>query len=255
MKPAHHTRDITGLRTVLRGRPPQQDNRNAGSTGSKNLGVGGASSRIFGDEKFDALILQQSGFFGLAKWSARENEAVRNCTAGEGVETVRPIDGADEIEMLRRFGECRQIEAAMGQENAPGRLGECGNRLLDRVHFCPEILLLTLPCRTRQLNQRNLRRGTGNHSVSRHLCGEGVGRIDDAGDVFLCEVAEQPGNATKAATAKRHGLHRRLGSPGKRQGKAPRLPSALVVQAFGKLARLKSAAQNKDMMWLQRTYP
>ena len=237
MKPAQNLINAAGLPTRFRFGAAQQNNRDMRRAGGGDFAIGCHAAGIFGDQNVDMFGGEQRGFFGLRKWSARQDKA-----AIEAFQAFGRINGADEIKMVRRTDELSQIQSAMGEKNALWSRWQCRDRCRHRINLLPQIARLLLPRGPRQLDQRNLQPGACQSSVTRHLTGKGMGCINDGGYVLHFEIGHQAFDAAKTTGAKWHGLARRLRAASERQGGVH-----FACKRQRQRASLGCAARNENM--------
>ncbi len=242
VKPAQNLINAAGLRASFRFGAAQQNHRDMRRAGGGDFAIGCRAAGILSYQNVDMFRGEQCGLFGLCKWSARQDQAVRHPGLRKLSQSGWRINGADEVKMVRRADKLSQIQPAMGEENALEGRWQRRDRFCHRINLMPQVAWLLLPCGPRQLNQRNLRSGACQSSVARHLTGKGMGCINDGGDVLNFEIGRQAFDATKTTGAKWHGLARRLRAASERQGGVH-----FACKRQRQRASLGCAAQNENM--------
>ena len=154
------------------------------------------------------------------------------------------VDAADEIMMLRRLAERRELVAAERDEHAARRKAK---RLHGGAHvgdFIPAVAVDRLPCRPAQRDQANVgeRRSAGR--VERHRRRIRMGGIDQRGDALGAQVGGKTLGPAEPADPRRHRLlRRRGGAAGERERHGKR---AAFGEPSRELPRFRRAAENED---------
>jgi len=157
---------------------------------------------------------------------------------------VYGIDAADQIMVLRRRGERRDLLAPERQEHMARKSAKRGDGAGGVGNFDPAIPCNRGPGRAAQRNQRHFRERCGTRRIGGDGGRIGMRRIDENIDARGGEMVREPVGAAEAAAAHRDRLRRwRRGAAGKRQRHHK---VAAVGEAGGKLPRLRGAAQYED---------
>ncbi len=179
-------------------------------------------------------------FVGLVKGAAAGD--IRGMRHGK--RRIDRIDAADEIMVLRRLHEWRELVAPQRHKDPAQSAPERGHRLRDIGDLGPAIAGKAQPRRPVEREVRNLRTLGRTHGIFRDRCRVGMRRIDQGVDACNSEIIGKPLGAAETAGAHRDRLRRGCGgAPGERERHGE-------VRARGKPRRkpprLRRAAENED---------
>ena len=163
---------------------------------------------------------------------------------GQGHNVGRPINGANDIAVLRRGGERGELQTAMSQKNMPRRLTERSNRGFGIVSGNPAVAVLLLPCGPGERHQRNAGTSASADGVFRNAHGERMGGVDDCINTFRKEKIAKPVGPAKTADAARN---RRLsGVFGTAREGQYRGDVIALRQTLRQQARLRGASKDEN---------
>ncbi len=238
MKPRQHVSHRLNAVPVGYGGAVDQDHRQVQRTGGIKLGTGTGAAGVLGDDMADVVGLQHGKVAFQGEGASRDDGfGVRQGQAG------RRVDKPQKIMMLGLCGKNLKLLATDGEEDFGRVIGQGRQRRLHRGHVLPAVARAGLPRLTLQRQQRQVGDFRGLYGVRADLGGEGMGGVQDVGDSFSAQIADQTLNAAKAADAVRQGLgDRAFGSSGVGEYAC----NALIGQGFGKLRGLGCAAEQKD---------
>ena len=218
------------------------DHRNAQGARRRELGIRLRAAAVFGDQHINALRAHQSDLVINGKWAARENE----CGVARHFMRRRLINAAHEIGMRAGTPESAERQTAHREKDPPRTRTQGINRRFNVADALPVITLSGAPFRTREDQTRDVKRLAGLCRMTRHLRGEGMRRIDHAGDRLAFEIGDQTLNTTKAANSMRDGWTGwRFSATGKRED---RIKIGAINQSARYCARLRRTAQNQNTL-------
>ena len=180
-----------------------------------DLAVGRRAAAILGDDRIDAVALEQGAILRLAERPARgQIDRLRH-----GKRRIDGIDASHQIKMLRRGDERRELLPSEREEYAARRLAESLNRPLHCLDLDPMIAGDARPGRTPQRQQLHVRRASGLGGIGGDGGGIGMRRVDQRVDALAAQIFGEALGAAEPADANRHGLRQRLRrAAGERQG-------------------------------------
>lgn len=237
MKPSEDVRRLLKTQARRNSGTIDEDHAQAQAPRGIKLGPCADAARIFRDDDFDAMHLQQGEIFFEGEGSARQDDIRRKG------QIARRIDEAQKVIVLGLCSESFKLQPTDGEKDAGLGFWQGLDGSLHRRHQIPAIARLGRPRLTFECHQRHSLCRASHNGMGRHLGGEGMCRVDHMGDAFLTQVGTQAFDAAKAANADRQGLaHRRICSTGigKDGGKL------LFRQGFRHEARFGRAAEKKD---------
>lgn len=222
-------------------RAVDEDNGQAKGARGGDLAVGGLAPAVLGHDHLDAPGGEQRALVGLGKGASGE-ERLR---AGRQVGGRDGLDAADEVGVLRRGAEGRDLLPADGEQDAPGRPAEGRRRRGHVRHADPAVAGARLPRRALQDDEGNGRCGRGPRGVFRDPAREGMGRVHENGDGVGAEPVGEAVRSSEAAHA--NGGGRKLGRAGP-AGEGKRDPEARAGgKAGGERPGLAGAAKDEDV--------
>ncbi len=232
-------RHIIHGRVVSLSRPLDHDDRQAEPSCGLDLSIAGAATGIFRDQCLDAVFFQHADFIIQRKRTTRGDVARMRQFQWR----LHGVNAADEIAVLGRGFERKQLLPSQSQKHAPAFAAERNNSLLDAVDTMPCVIRLALPGGTRKRHKRDLgklRRLNGIGGNLRRIGMRGVHQnIETPG---ANEIRKTYGTA-KTATAHRHRLFdRRECSTG--HGKQNSV-AGVFCQPAGQNAGIRRAAKDE----------
>ncbi len=230
---------VSGLR-LWHGRPVDHDDGQAEHPCRIDLRTRACASRIFGDNQVDAVRAHQ-GEIAVQREGAAIDQQMMVRQRGQ---RFGRIDEAEQIMMLRLGGEGFNMHASERQHNAAGRPVERADGARNIGDMGPAVALPRLPFRAGEHEMGHPRLPRGDGGIGADNRGEGVGRVDEVGELFRLQISRQPLSTAKAADAHRHRLGTRVSGA---SGIAQHRPLAAFGQSFRQRARLGGAAKDQDM--------
>ena len=214
------------------------DDRNAEAGGGGEFGHGRRAAGVLGHHDLYAVLLQQGAFGGFVVGAAGgQHEGAGRGGGGR-------VDRAEDVVVLRRRGEWREVFLADGEEDAAGYRAERVGGFLDGGDFMPGRAGGAGPGGAVYRQQRRPGLGGGGGGVVGHLRGEGVGGVEQGVDLVLAEVGGQAVDAAEAADAAGDRLRDGVaGAAGERQGRVPRA----VGERAGQAGSFGGAAEDQDV--------
>lgn len=202
---------------VRPGWPCDHDDGQLERPGGEQFGACGLAAGIFGDDDFNTVLdehLPVSSFCERA--TRRDDVRARWQSVGR-----RGIHAADGVIVPSGGYERGEVFAADGQQHPALGSAQCGGGLGHAGHWHPMIAGFSLPGRSLDHQDGDLRCPRGGGGIGAHLHREGMGGDDERLDAVSQQVVREPGNAAKAATAPGDFRQARGGCPaGKREGGA-----------------------------------
>ena len=222
------------------GRPAQHDDRDCERTRRRDLAVAGVPAAIFGDQNVDSAPLEQRAFILRA-----ERAAHRQIFGTRQLEWRRNwIDAADDIVMLRRRHEGRELLATHCQKYAARQLSQLARGFRHCADLLPAVTFLLDPWRPTQHQEADIGEPRSLDRVARDLHGEGMGCVNERADALRCEIIGKPPCAAKPADAEwDRSADRRRGPARKRQGDGGALA---IREALSEVPCFRCAAENED---------
>lgn len=178
-------------------RPADQHHRQRKIPRRFDLGRGGASAGISGNDNVGVEILKHGSITGTVEWPARDDYLC----IGQRQWIERRINQPNQINVLRIRNESLQMLAADTKEDTALRVTERLRGCRDIIDLDPAIARRALPGRPFQRQQRHSGSLASRDCVRAHLRGEWMGRIDDAVDILGTKVVHKASHAAKAADA------------------------------------------------------
>ncbi len=221
-------------------RTAQHDHWQAERAGGCNLAVGRFTAAVASDDDLDRVLRKECALIGFHEWAALDDVAC----VWQRERSVRRIDAANDIVMLRRRLERHELLAAERKKNAAW----CGAQRLHGafhvVDFGPTIAADARPGWAAQRKQLNICLFCGVCRVPGYLRRIRMGSVDQQVDAFAPQVVREPVCAAEAAHAHRHALRCRLfGAPGERELHGN---MRALRQCAGKRPRFGRASEYKD---------
>ena len=209
--------------------------------GRGDLAIGRAAAAVLGDDDLDPVRDHQRALVGFAERPARGDvDDMR-----QRQRRIDRIDAADQIKMLRRFGERREFVAAERDEYAARRSARaCAPR-----RAASSTSVQRSPATATQGGRRSATNGTSvlraaAHGVGRNDAGIGMRGVDQRVDALADEIIGKPAAPPKPPTANRHGLRAPArGAAGERQR---HVEIARPARRSASSARFRGAAENED---------
>lgn len=223
-----------------RRRAGNHDELGAEETGGLNLGIGGRTAAILGDDSIDAMFPHE---FDLAL--KREGAAVEHiCDVRQKERRFDGIDTAHQIKMLR--GDLGMMSAlASGRKKDAARGGaKCCDCSRDVRHDMPMVAGFRDPFGTDQDDRGNAAACGCSCSIGRNAFGEGMGSIDQKVVAFGRQKIGKALRTAEAADTDGNGLSdRSFRSTGQRQKD---IEIVSLGEFGGKPARFPRAAEDEN---------
>jgi len=176
-------------------RAADEDDGDAQFAGGDEFCAGGVAAGVFADERVDGVFLHQGAF------AFRCERAAGGDVGGVWHWFRNRVDSTDEVMVLKGVCVSGQFETAHGEEDAFRRGAEGGKCSGMAGDFRPLVALRGCPCGSGEGKQRRAGLRGGLCGVPWHAGGEGVGGIDECGDVVGVHPIGQPRCAPEAADA------------------------------------------------------
>lgn len=223
-----------------RGRPCDHGDRKAERAGGIELGAGSAAAAVLGYDEINGMVAQKGGFIFQTEGSACFDKG----GMGQIERRCDGVDGPDEIVVLRRAGKRGQFLPAQRDEDAPRPVSGKVEGFGKICDLTPVVTGARRPGRAAHGDQRYAGLPGSRGGIGRHARGEGMGGVDQEGDVMFTQPAGEAVRAAKAAAAGCNRLGKGfLGASGQREdgGKV-----VAPGDKTGELACLAAAAQNEN---------
>ena len=227
-------------RGVTQSAPTDHDDFDAKRPRGGNLSVSRVAAAVFRNHRVDSMPGYQRAIMHLAKRSARGDVT---CIR-QRQRRIDWVDTAEQIEVLWRGDEWRQIVASQRDKDATRLLTERAHRCGRVVHFGPAITVDTTPRRPPQCNESHAGLAGGDDCVLGNRRRIRMRGIDQCIDTLFDQVVSEAVSAAKAANPYRHGMWNwSCGAAGQRQRDrqiATHCESLTEQAGFGR------AAENED---------
>ncbi len=205
-----------------------------------DFAIGGVAAAVLGDDDVDRVLFHECAVVGFAERTACGDISYM----GHWQRRIDRIDAADQIKVLWRVDERRELVAAERDKDA-ARLFANG------AHCCGGVACLDPaiagnggPRRPPQRHERHAGAACGGRGVVRNDVRIRMGGVDQGVDSLRNEIVGEARCAAKTADADWHGVrNRRRGAAGERQR---HVEIAAPGEAFAKEARFRGAAENED---------
>ena len=222
-------------------RPAQQHHRDAERARRNDLAVGREAAAVLRDHDIDRMSEEQRPLLLLFEGTSAENVArMRNRQR-----RIHRIDASNQIMVLGRRSEVRDLLPAQRKEHIPGLDAQRAHGLVRIENFGPPITGDGTPWRPAQRNHRSFRLRGGGERVSRDRRRIRMSRINQCVDRIVAQILRESGDPAEAAAPYGYGLSRgRGGAARQRQG---RRDIGAGREALPQLARLRRASQNEDV--------
>jgi len=240
IEPRHRSLDRFDRGRFWRCGPAHYDHVKPERTRRGNFAVGGIAAAVLRNNHIDGVRGQQRAIVSLAERPARGNVGhVR-----QRQRRIDRIDAADQIMMLRRAGEGRDLVTAKRDKNAARFVTDSDHRRAGITHLDPVIALYGGPGRPAQRHERHSDLTRGRCGIGRNDAGIGMRRINQCVDVLLEEVIGKTASTAEPADANRYGLrHGRSRPSGERQRD---VETAAFGEAFAEQAPFRCATEDED---------
>ena len=206
----------------------------------RDLAVGRAPATVLGDHRIDSMRAHKRLIMGRAERTTIGDIA----DARQRQRRFDGVDAADQIKVLRRRDERRELGAAERNKDPARSFSQSAHRISDIDCFDPTVTRNSAPWRPAKHNQRHARLVGGSAGICRNDIGVGMRRVDQSVDAFLANILGKTGGAAEAAAANRHRLwRRRLGAAGQR---CDDFEIRAFRQPLGQFSRFGRAAEDKD---------
>lgn len=237
-----HDRFIDSLDRGRLGRlwTAQHNDGDAEPAGGGDLAIACRAAAVFGHHDVDGVIEEQHAVIRFAKRPARSQiGGVR-----QRQRRIDRIDASDQIKVLWRVSERRELAAPKRNEYAARPISQFADRLAHIRRFVPAVATYGKPRRPAERDEVNAGCAGGSGSIGRHDLRIRMRCVDHRIDALFNEIMRQPGGAAETAAPDRHRQRRRRHGPaGERQHN---LKIGALGQALGQTARFGGAAEDKD---------
>lgn len=205
-----------------------------------DLGVCRLTARVLADDNVNTLRPHERQLIVETKWSAAQDHlGTRRQTT-----LLRRVDGTDEVAMLGRRPEGRDLGSPNGEKHST-RLGS--KRCHRSVRVCDLAPIITCrghPGRALQAQQRKVQRVGGDNSIRRNARGVRMGCVDNCFDLLAAHPVDEPLCAPKTPDARgAGGQQRRLGASRQRVG---RREPPVARQGLSQRVTLRCASEYED---------
>ena len=229
-----------------RGRPAHDDDFDPKRARRFDLGVGRAAAAVLGDQRLHRLVAHKRDFV-----CEREGPPLKDeLAAGKGVDLRGPVDRPDDIAMLGRSREGRELQPALGEEDCFRGGSESVNGLIDCRDLDPAIAKLACPGWASEDDMRRIRRSASRDRIRGHARSERMRRVDDGADALADKKSGQACDATEAANALGDRRLRGIGGrPGERQHGRNIGVASKPARERARLRRATENEQTKRLQW------
>ena len=225
---------------IGRRRAAQHDDGDAKRTRGGDLAVASRAAAVLGDDGIDSVVKQQRAVIRFAERAARSHKGRER----QGRRRIDRIDAADQIKVLRRLYQRRELAAPQCNEDTARPNSQHAYRVAGIGRFVPAIAIDGKPRRPGERNEGNARSARGGAGVHRYHVRIRMRCVDHRIDPLFDQIFRKPGSAAKSAAADRHGQRGwRHGAAGERKHD---LEVSALGQALRQAARFGGAAEDKD---------
>ncbi len=239
-KPRHHRINVEQLSSKISLRAPHHDDRNFKNSCCLDLCVGRRSTAVLADNDVNAFVPHELYFRTLGERPPRKNKAM----PGQLHDVSRPIDRADNVGMLRRPREGRQLQPAVSKENTSRTISKSPNCRINVINHKPPIANLLLPSRPGESNERKASTLASAPRIFRNAHGERMRSVDHRINVLGHQIIVKSIDPSKTANSERdwrqHGI---FSATGERQY---RFESDVPGETLRQHAGFFGASKNKD---------
>jgi hypothetical protein len=240
MQPRQRSIDGVDAGNRRRWRTRDHDDRDAERAGGSDLGVGGIATAVLRHHHLDGM-LDQCGAFRLHIEGTALEQILRARQRDRGINL---FDASDQIEVLWRANEGRQLLTAHSEEDASRLAAEQLSSGVAVAGIDPVIAFNRNPRRTRQHQQRRSGALCRGRRMRGHVGGVRMCGIDQGVNAMITQVAGESIDAAKAARTQRQRLRgRRAGATGERHRRIDVRPRGDLP---GEFTRFGGPAQNED---------
>ena len=202
------------------------------------LRLGPRAAGVLGDDQLGPVVTQQGDVSGQVERPSGEGHGRMRQGQRRGGLVHQP----QQIMVLRMVGKDGQRLLADGQKDPRRHLRQRGGGGFNTWQMGPIVGGSLGPRGPFKSGQQDACLRAGGMGITAHLRGEGMGRVDHAGDVVLRDKRQQSGHAAKAT----HAGGQRLRHRGRRaSGIAEQRIIATVGQRAGEAGGLCRAAKNE----------
>jgi hypothetical protein len=232
-----HRRDRRCLRQQW---PPQHDHGQAKGTRCRDLAIGRASAAVLRNDDADPIAGKQRAFVCFLKWATGSQVSGMR----HGKRRIDRVHAANEIGMLRRIGEWRELLAAQCEENAARLAAERADCSGHIAHLSPLVAGCRNPWGPPQRHHGYASLSCSMYRIGGHGGCIGMGCVEQYVDALACEVLRKSLRTTEAANPDRHRLRcGRCGATRKREG---HIKVCATCKLGSKAPRFSSAAEYQD---------
>lgn len=206
----------------------------------RKLGVGGCSAAVFGHNDLYFVLGQQRQLVIQSEWSSiQDGVQVRQVER-----RFNRFDATDQIGVLRRFGQRRQLLPAEGDKDAPACRSERPDSLSNGPIRRPAIAGLFLPGRPANGNSHHTGPCRGDPGIFADPGGERMRCVDNHVYCFFPKIPLKPFGAAKSTAANRDSMRYGIaGTAGKRHR---RIEPAVTRNPLGQQSRFGGAAKDQN---------
>ncbi len=214
--------------------------RNLQLTRRTDLGVCRLTARVLADDNANAVRAHERQLVIETKWpSVQDHLGTRRQTI-----LLRSVDGTNEVAMLGRRPEGRDLGSSNGEEHCARLWPQRCHRSVRVDRLAPIIARRRHPCGTLQPQQRYVQGVGGDNGIRRNPGSVGMGRVDDCVDLLTAHPIDEALCASKASdTCGTAGQQRRLGASCQRVG---RREPAVARQGLSQRVALRCASEYED---------
>ena len=222
-------------------RPAQEHHGDAERACRSDLAVGREAAAVLRDHDINRMREEQHPLLLLFEGTSGENVArVRNRQR-----RIHRIDASNQIVVLGRRSEVRDLLAAQREEHVLGLDAQGADGLVGIENFGPPITGDGAPWRPAQRNHRGFRLRGGAERMSRDRRRIRMSRINQCVDRIVAQILRESGDPAEAAAPYGYSLSRgRGGAARQRQG---RRDVGAGRKVLPDLSRLRRASKNEDM--------
>ena len=221
--------------------PMDHDGFDTQRTRCGDLAIGGAAAAVFRNHDVDTVLDHQGVVVRVAEWTTRCNVTRMR----QRQRRIDRIDTTEQIEVLRRGCEGRQIVSPQRDKDAARLPTKRTHGCRGAIHFSPAISVDTTPCWPAQYDKGHTGLARGSDRVFGNSGRIGMGGIDQRVDALFEQIIGEAAGAAEAANPHRHGMrNRHRGAAGKRQRDAE---IAALREPLAKQAGFRGAAENEDV--------
>jgi hypothetical protein len=200
VKPSHYLIHIEQRINAPDLRAPDHHDRNLQRPRGLDLGVGGPSATVLGNDDLNAFLPHQLRLITSEEGPSRQDKPV----PGQGHNVGRPINGANDIAVLWRGCKRGELQTAMGQKSAARHLTERSDGGFGIISGNPPVAVLLFPGGPGERHKRNAGALAGADRILRNAYSEWMRGIDDCLNMLREEKIVEPVDPAKTTDAERN---------------------------------------------------